>query len=274
MARLYPDLIKFFGVTIYDVAPKVLPMFDAKLGEYTMNHLRREGIHFRTSHHVQELRTGPPTSYQNKDDKDIACYTLKTAEEGEVGIGMCVWSTGLMMNPFVEKEAKKSHGLPRQGVQYSNVDLKDTEETIWTMRKHPKTGALLTDERLRVVLESRDQAVKKDKDSASAPKAELKDVYALGDCATIENMEFPATAQVASQKAEWLAKRLNKGDIDTQTFKYHNLGVMAYLGNWKAALQPGSGGQISGFAAFVIWRGAYLTRSVSLRNKILIPTYC
>jgi NADH dehydrogenase len=104
--------------------------------------------------------------------------------------------------------------------------------------------------------------------------AGLKDVYALGDCATIENMEFPATAQVASQKAEWLARRLNKGDVDAQTFKYNNLGVMAYLGNWKAALQPGSGGQISGFAAFVIWRGAYLTKSVSLRNKILIPTYC
>jgi NADH dehydrogenase len=84
---------------------------------------------------------------------------------------------------------------------------------------------------IRVVLECSNHTSSGDKDSTVAPRARLKDVYALGDCATIKNMEFPATAQVASQKAEWLAKRLNKGDVNTQAFKYNNLGVMAYLGN-------------------------------------------
>jgi NADH dehydrogenase FAD-containing subunit len=51
------------------------------------------------------------------------------------------------------------------------------------------------------------------------------------------------------------------------------MGIMAYLGNWNAILQT-DGGDISGRAAWFIWRGAYLTKSVSWRNKILIPTYC
>jgi NADH dehydrogenase FAD-containing subunit len=84
---------------------------------------------------------------------------------------------------------------------------------------------------------------------------------------------YPATAQVASQKAEWLAKRLNKGDIEAKPFHWNNMGVMAYLGSWNAIVQAGPG-EISGRTAFLIWRGAYLTKAVSWRNKILIPTYC
>ena len=133
------------------------------------------------------------------------------------------------------------------------------------------SGAIITDERLRPIYEPQNQ---QEDSSAPATRAITQNVYALGDCASIENTMYPATAQVASQKAEWLAKRLNKGDIDSQTFKYRNLGIMAYLGNWNAALQPGTGGDISGRMAFLIWRGAYLTKSVSWRNKILIPTYC
>jgi NADH dehydrogenase FAD-containing subunit len=89
----------------------------------------------------------------------------------------------------------------------------------------------------------------------------------------MEGKIYPATAQVASQKAEWLAKRLNKDDIDAHAFHWKNMGIMAYIGNWKAILQT-DGGDISGRAAWFIWRGAYLTKAVSWRNKILIPTYC
>lgn len=73
---------------------------------------------------------------------------------------------------------------------------------------------------------------------------------------------WPATAQVASQKAGWLAKRLNKGDIETKSFAFKDMGVMAYLGNWNAIVQSGPG-EIIGRAAWFIWRGAYLTKSVS-----------
>lgn len=197
MAKLYPELIKYFRVTVYDVASKVLPMFDEKLGQYAMNHLRREGIHIKTSHHVQQLRPGPPSSTVSTNNElletDSACYTLKTEEEGEIGIGMCVWSTGLMMNPFIEKQTEASHGLPHQGVDYANVDLRDTEETTWVMKRHPKTGALLTDDRLQMILQSKDHLSDSAVKQKDVPRAAMKDIYALGDCAAIENMEFPAT---------------------------------------------------------------------------------
>jgi NADH dehydrogenase len=100
----------------------------------------------------------------------------------------------------------------------------------------------------------------------------MENVHALGDCAVLEGTAYPATAQVANQKAGWLAKRLNKGDLDSQGFTYKNLGVMAYVGNWNAIMQT-DGGDVSGRVAWFIWRGAYLAKSVSWRNRILIPVY-
>ncbi|KAI5358938.1 putative FAD/NAD(P)-binding domain, FAD/NAD(P)-binding domain superfamily [Septoria linicola] len=237
MKRLYPELIQYVNITVYDVAEKVLSMFDESLGKYAMKTFARQGISIKTSHHIQELRQGLPEGKEASPDvKDgSSLYTLKVKEQGEIGVGMCVWSTGLMPNPFIQ------HGLRDK------------------VKKHEKSGSILTNERLQA------------KDNNDQP---IKDVYALGDCAILEGTAYPATAQVASQKATWLAKRLNKDDIESQEFTYKNLGVMAYIGNQKAILEGNrKGANISGRLAWLIWRGAYLTKTVSWRNKILIPMY-
>jgi NADH dehydrogenase len=94
LAKIYPELIPYHKITVYDVAQKVLPMFDEKLASYAMAKFKREGIDIKTSHHVQELRPGAPTEdtkpTEEKDDRNL--YTLKVKEEGEIGVGMCVWS--------------------------------------------------------------------------------------------------------------------------------------------------------------------------------------
>lgn len=264
MAKLYPDLVKYCQITVYDVAPQVLNMFDDKLAKYAMDHLGREGIRIRTSHHVQELRRGVPKHVleQGQANDDISCFTLKLKEEGEVGVGMCVWSTGLMMNPFISGALQKPLRLP---TQYADVSGTSTSDGEWTIERNPKSGALVTNDRLRLML-SRGQG---DKDSS---RAILRDVYALGDCAMMENNMLPATAQVANQEAKWLAKHINKNSVDKQGFSYKDLGVMAYVGNWNAIMQS-SGGDVSGRFAWFIWRGAYLAKSVSWRNRILIPIY-
>lgn len=237
LSRLYPDIHHLARITVYDVAPKVLSMFDEKLGAYAAKTFRRQGIDIKTSHHVQELRRGAPQALRHGSaaDQDFdACYTLKLQEEGEVGVGMCVWSTGLMMNPFVEKLAGR-------------------------VKQHPKSDAVLTDGHLRV---------KRPDDDGST----YENVFALGDCAVLEGTAYPATAQVASQKAAWLAKRLNKGDLDAKSFTYKDLGVMAYTGAGSAILQS-QGGDFSGWTAWFVWRAVYLSKCVSWRNRILIPTY-
>lgn len=286
LKKVYPALVSKVQITVYDVAPTVLSMFDEKLGKYAMETFSREGVEIKTSHHIQELRPGLPRTGDSEDNMDDVadtqgCYTLTTEEEGDVGIGLCVWSTGNMMNPFVQKALDKTHGFPSASAQLSSgkkVEELDTKE--WQIEKHPKTGAMIVDDRLRIQLNSKPPSPKPDQKSSDsdppppASSATMTDVFGLGDNAMIRNAALPATAQTASQQALWLAKRLNKNDLESQHFTFRNMGVMTYLGDAKGLVQTeGVMGDISGRAAWLIWRGAYLTMSVSWRNKILIPTY-
>jgi NADH dehydrogenase FAD-containing subunit len=173
-----------------------------------------------------------------------------------------------MQNPFVAQALDGVREAP------DNLRLLDSTATAntqrWKVKKHAKSGSIITDDRLRIKLIPQDSTSTSNPDSSSAIHP---DVFALGDCGIIESTAYPATAQVASQKAVWLAKRLNKGDIDASGFTYKNLGTLAYIGNWNALFQGGGGGRLQGYLAWIIWRGAYITRTVSWRNKILVPIY-
>ncbi|CAE6516788.1 unnamed protein product [Rhizoctonia solani] len=204
-------------ITIYDVAPRILGMFDTALSEFAERHLKREGVTVRPNHIVERVEPG-----------------MLHFKGGEVvSFGMLVWATGLATNPFV-------------------AGMKGIE-------KEPSHQArILTDAKLRVLKEG---------------GGVVADVFALGDCAAVKDGPIlPTTAQVASQKAKYLAKHLNADDPNTTPdFAFKNFGALAYLGGWRAIMQ-GESQNVKGWAAWVIWRGAYLTKSVSWRNKILIPT--
>ena len=268
LVRFYPSCRSYIKITVYDVAERVLSMFDKHLVDYAMRTYKREGIDIKTMHHVEELRPGLPKAVLERFNelKDTeGCYTLKTKEDGETGIGLCLWSTGNMMNPFVQGNLNQIQKLPRDAKLIGGSN--PTEQDQWHIKKDPKVGALLVDRNLRLQLATNSQTPK---------QATVPSVFALGDNAMLEHTSLPVTAQTANQQAVWLGKRLNKGDFDSQPgFKFKNLGIMTYLGSEKGLLQRDSGPAkgIRGFFAFLIWRGAYLTMSVSWRNKILIPLY-
>ncbi|GJJ71411.1 NADH:ubiquinone reductase (non-electrogenic) [Entomortierella parvispora] len=160
-----------------------------------------------------------------------------------IPFGCLVWSTGLTENPLtasLEGKVLKS-----------------------------KSKRILTDEYLRVL----------DPEGKVIPN-----VYALGDCATIKDHELPQTAQVANQQAIYLRKALNQlakypersfTDV-ASPFSFKNLGSMAYIGNWEAVVDMtkiNEKAKESGKLAWIFWRSSYLTMSVSVRNKMIIPMY-
>ncbi|KAK6508753.1 hypothetical protein TWF506_010830 [Arthrobotrys conoides] len=263
LSRLYPNLIPYVNISIYDVAPKILPMFDAKLATYALNLFKRDGIKIKTEHHIQELRPGLPEGQKGGPDT-AGCLTLTTQEEGDIGVGMCVWSTGLMMNPFVQKALDSVHVYPKSSAITNILDnAPDHPSSLkWSLKRHSKSGGLMVDDRFRVQLVESD----------AATEATVVDVFAVGDVSVMENSPLPATAQVANQEARWLAEHLNTGDINSHRFSFRNLGVMTYLGGMRAIMQTGER-EIKGRTAWLIWRGAYLTKTVSWRNKLLIPIY-
>ncbi len=59
---------------------------------------------------------------------------------------------------------------------------------------------------------------------------------------------------------------------ELKPFHYKYQGMLAYVGGWRAlADTPLFAG--SGFLTWVFWNAAYLTKLVSVKNKVMIPMY-
>ena len=113
-----------------------------------------------------------------------------------------------------------------------------------------------------------------------------QDVFVIGDAAVIEQERLPATAQVANQQAKYITKKLNRlirsttGRLgaDEKPFTFQNAGSLAYVGDWEAIFDrtraaKGPKNKETGRLAWLLWRSAYFTKTLSLRNKILVPVY-
>jgi len=93
----------------------------------------------------------------------------------------------------------------------------------------------------------------------------------------------PATAQVANQQGEYLARALNaaarerrargeasKASDDVAPFRYTHLGSFATLGSEQAAMELPGDFISTGFGTMVLWYGVYMSNCVSWRNKFLV----
>lgn len=254
LRRIYPSLVPLVRITVYDIAPAVLPMFDRELAGYATELFARRGIEVRTRHHL----TGVRAAVEGESGATLGGLKLRIKEhgDGEVGTGMVVWSTGLMQNPVVGKLLAKELRLPGDGAPAA---------TARRLQSDPKSGGIVTDAHQR----ARVQAA----DGTTTTRAVMDDVFVIGDCAVSEaNPTLPKTAQVASQQAVYLAKALNRDAVGQRAFAFRNWGIMTYLGGWRAIHQS-SADELKGWAAWVLWRTAYLTYSMSVRNKIVVPFY-
>lgn len=86
LAYYYPKAAPFAKITIYDVAPRILGAFDAKLAAYAAQKFHREGI---------RVETGIGVKAVNRD-------SIVLSDDRVVDVGMTVWATGLAMNPLVK----------------------------------------------------------------------------------------------------------------------------------------------------------------------------
>jgi NADH:ubiquinone reductase (H+-translocating) len=104
----------------------------------------------------------------------------------------------------------------------------------------------------------------------------LKDIYALGDIAYMEEPEkfkngHPQVAQVSIQMAKNLAANFRKISKvqPIQEFKYKDLGSMATVGRHKAVVDLPFW-RFQGFFAWFVWLFVHLFAIIGMKNKIFI----
>jgi NADH dehydrogenase len=97
-------------------------------------------------------------------------------------------------------------------------------------------------------------------------------VWAAGDCAAVLNAQDGKTAPPTAQFAEAAATRLagnimaRLANLPTTPFRYSPKGQMASIGHNKAVAEI-FGLRISGFIAWLMWRGLYLLRVPTFARK-------
>lgn len=174
---------------------------------------------------------------------EVTERSVKLNDGNIIPTAMVVWNTGIMQNDFIK-----------------SLDF-----------QKDKRGGIIVNEFLQI----------QDKHSKVIPN-----VFCIGDCSSYTDHPFPATAQVASQEGRWLANLLHKEHLDESSvvnyaaqppegakpFNFHNLGVLAYIGGWRALAELNST-KISGYNAWVIWRSAYLTNLLSWKNRFLVAMF-
>jgi len=100
----------------------------------------------------------------------------------------------------------------------------------------------------------------------------VEGVWAVGDCAAVINAHdakvCPPTAQFAEAQAKQLAvnivARLN--GQSTRAFRYRSKGQFSSVGHNKAVAEV-FGLKLSGFVAWLLWRGLYLLRMPTLARR-------
>jgi NADH dehydrogenase len=98
-------------------------------------------------------------------------------------------------------------------------------------------------------------------------------LWALGDCALVPNAydgrPSPATAQFAVQLARQLAENLKcvSQNVATKPFCFRPRGMLASIGH-RNAVAVIYGIKLSGFIAWFLWRGIYLSKLPTFSRKL------
>jgi NADH dehydrogenase FAD-containing subunit len=275
--KWFPDLIPHIKVTLVEAGPGLLGSFHKSLAEYYLKSLKKRKIDVRLSTSVVAVQEGyydSPGPENLKEDVILhskgegSHYTAAVLADGtELPFGAMVWSAGL---------------APVRLVQNAGLEL--------------QRGRIVVDEFLRVpgtkgrIYAAGDCATLRDHPLPPTASVAEQQAYYLGECFNayysaydvkrddIEG-EVPLPGPVVPALIPWenlafLNKVLCKS---APIFQYKNRGAMAVIGFGDAVTDltdtdlPSPKTTMSGFLAFLTWRGTYLTKQLSWSNMMLIP---
>jgi NADH dehydrogenase len=204
--------------------------------------------------------------YRNIDREDIRIVLLHSGDRlvPELSPSLGKFTLERMRRHGVEARLNaRAVRVTDRAVHLDNGDIIEAGTVVCTIGTQP--NPLLADipspkERGRLVVN----------DDFSVPGVEA--VWAAGDCAAVRNAHdgraAPPTAQFAEAAARCLAENVlaKLAGRPTQPFRYSPKGQMASIGHNKAVAEI-YGLRISGFIAWLLWRGLYLLRVPTFARK-------
>ncbi|KAG0570049.1 hypothetical protein KC19_6G135600 [Ceratodon purpureus] len=311
---LYPYLKDDVSISVLQSGDHILNSFDGRISEYAEQKFSRDGIEVKMGSRVLGVT-----------DEKISFKSKSTGELVEIPYGMIVWSTGIGTRPVIADymkqigqtdrrvlatdewlRVKNADGVyalgdcatveqrkvaedisyifklaDRDGDGYLNVaEFVETMENVKV--RYPQIEHYMERQHMKGVLGLLNDAMTKGKDL----KLDL-DHFSEAICKVDSQMKSgPATAQVAAQQGEYLARSFNHLASDNpddgpmrirgsglhrcKPFCYRHLGQFAPLGGETTAAElPGDWVSI-GRSTQWLWYSVYASKQVSWRTRALV----
>jgi NADH:ubiquinone reductase (non-electrogenic) len=98
------------------------------------------------------------------------------------------------------------------------------------------------------------------------------DAYAIGDAADIDGASLPTTAEVAVQKATYLARSFNAAPSGRtiEPFKYQQRPLVTYTGAGDGVVMGKHGHEYTGYGAWLSWRSGNFFWTRSWKRKLMM----
>eukprot|EP01134_Creolimax_fragrantissima_P008527 CFRG8527T1 len=233
LRRLYPELMQYVSVTLFEASDALLGPFDHHLRSYVEKLFKKRRIEVRTSVAVTGVEVLDKAGYMH----DATCAML--SDGSNIEFGTMVWSAGLS-------------------------PVKCTDAMDGRIEK-TKSGRIVVDKYLRVKgQEGRVWAIG---DCAETPEMPMPLL------AQVAQQHAAYLAKVLSGKqgeTETIFKFFSLGSM-LSIGQWKGIYDGSKVGDpygWQAKVT-----NLSGFCAFVTYRTAYWGKQVSMANKLLIPMY-
>ncbi|KAJ6000982.1 disulfide oxidoreductase [Penicillium waksmanii] len=96
--------------------------------------------------------------------------------------------------------------------------------------------------------------------------------YAMGDAADIDGASLPTTAEVAVQKAAYLAHSINAAAVGRtiEPFKYQQRALVTYTGAGDGVIMGRRGHEYTGYGAWLSWRSGNFFWTRSWKRKFMM----
>jgi len=260
VARWFPDLADDISMTLVEAGPRLLGTFDQALVDYVTSFLLQRNVAIRTDVSV--------VAVQETEIEGHHSTTAVLGDGTQIPFGMMVWSAGLEPVELVKQCNLPLHSNGRLQID-GFLRVQGTGGRVFALgdcamnEDHPLPPLASVAEQQGAYLSECFNQSYKDQDPDQL--GDLDD-----DCGSTLPPPAPVPPAAWPPYPTFLFQ-------PSSTFRYITKGSMVGLGMGEAVADMTkadlAGPPITGFMAFVMWRGYYFSRQFSWSNMILVPMF-
>lgn len=275
--KYYPQLLKYVRIKIIEASSTVLAPFAKELQDEAINQMKRQ-----VQIQDESVRQLLPTRFElvelllDSSVKEVTDNTIYLNNGNDLSYGIAVWAAG---NGPLQLTLDIIDKLGDEQAQFQDTARGRIATDPW-MRAEGSSGSILSFGDCSCIIDGASGPLPATAQVA-AQQGEylaylLNKEYNIASTRTADGELLPPTRNPDAEKSlsESIASLGYRSDF-AKPFQFLNLGILAYTGGNTALSQISAAPNTepikgSGKVGNALWRSVYLSKQVSIRNRVLV----